>query len=108
MSDDVAPVSTTPPVLKVQPKRPVTAAVVGHATNLNSSINAINRISKALTPDVTKPAWTETHRTVVQVRIENPDDKEQWVEVERITELTFTNSATNEQLVWLYKKAGSN
>jgi len=105
MSDE-APVSTTPPVFKVQPKQPVTAAVVGHATNLNSAINAVNRISKALTSD--QPTWVETHRNTVRVRIENPDDKEQWVEVERITELTFTNKATNEQLVWLYKKAGKN
>ena len=106
MSDE-APVSTTPPVYKTQPKKPVTAAVVGHATNLNSAINAVNRISKALTAS-DKPVWTESHRNTVRVRIENPEDSEQWVEVERITELTFTNSQTNEQLVWLYKKAGTN
>lgn len=37
-------------------------------------------------------AWSEIRRRTSTVRVENPDDAEQWVDVERIDEILFVKS----------------
>jgi hypothetical protein len=44
--------------------------------------------------------WNEISRTKEKKKIFNPEDKEQWVEVERINSLTFQDSLTKEQWIW--------
>jgi len=50
----------------------------------------------ALSIEVTE--WRETDRKTEKVRVENPDDKEQFVQVERIKRMTFQNDTTGEQM----------
>lgn len=45
-------------------------------------------------------SWSETDRKTTTVKIVNPDDNEQFVIVERIESLTFTNRSTGETLNW--------
>jgi hypothetical protein len=44
--------------------------------------------------------WNEVSRSTSKVKVFNPDDKTQFVEVERINKLTMKDSVTNEQWIW--------
>jgi hypothetical protein len=44
--------------------------------------------------------WVETNRVTATVRITNPQDSTQYVDVLRINQLTFTDSVTGETWVW--------
>ncbi|HEX6825730.1 MAG TPA: hypothetical protein VF077_05370 [Nitrospiraceae bacterium] len=50
-------------------------------------------------------SWTEAKRNTQRVRIHNPDDYNQWVEVERITRVVFENTVTGQSFEWQYKPA---
>jgi hypothetical protein len=48
------------------------------------------------------PRWREINRTVRKRRIYNPQDREQYVDVEEITMLVMQNDLTHE--VWVWKR----
>jgi hypothetical protein len=88
------------------------------AVDLPSAINAINQLSQiiiqlinpSLTINNTLRAprltsdWSETGRVTQVQRVYNPDDKSQWVDVERINQLTMTQDATGDVLQWNYQQ----
>lgn len=47
-----------------------------------------------------KAQWTEASRQTEQVKIYNPNDNTQFIEVERINSLTMKDSATNQTWTW--------
>jgi DNA/RNA endonuclease YhcR with UshA esterase domain len=49
---------------------------------------------------ISETAWREAWRNTEQVRIHNPNDKEQWVQVECITELILQDPNTDQQIYW--------
>jgi hypothetical protein len=44
--------------------------------------------------------WVETNRVTAPVRIFNPTDQSQYVDVLRINQLTFTDNVTGETWIW--------
>jgi hypothetical protein len=75
--------------------------VVPRPTDLTSVINAVNQIIDFLS-DVAQPTirWLEKSRTTTIVRITNPSDENQWVEVERIQTLTMEDQITGDLWYW--------
>jgi hypothetical protein len=87
------------------------------AVDLPSAINAINQLSQIIiqliNPSLTinntlRPLrgsnWIETGRVTQVQRVFNPDDNSQWVDVERINQLTMTQEATGDVLQWNYQQ----
>lgn len=79
--------------------------VVTRATDLPSAIQAINQLimlqqTTMLFPYI--PQWQEIKRNVITVRVFNPKDQEQWVDVERITNLVFQDKSTDALFQWQY------
>jgi hypothetical protein len=86
------------------------------ANDLQSVINVVNQMSFVLNkmlgpPPVFNnalflpfpiPRFTESKRVIQPVRIYNPNDKSQWVDIERISSVSFTDNFTNGQLQWNY------
>lgn len=68
------------------------------ATDLPSAIRAINQLIIMMET----PKWQEIHRVVTPVRIFNPNDSSQWVDVERIASLTFQDQTTGGLWNWKY------
>ena len=59
-------------------------------------------IEPAPTPEATTSStWTETSRTTSTVRIEDPDDSEVYVEVERIDQMSVQDTKGNTQ-TWIF------
>lgn len=52
--------------------------------------------------DVTKPTWGEVRsaRQTKKVRVENPEDPDQFVDIEQIEGLTMKNAKTGETWKW--------
>lgn len=48
--------------------------------------------------------FNEVDRVTKKVRITNPKDDQQWVEVNQIQSITWENSATGQTIVWHLKK----
>lgn len=87
------------------PQPPKKIPAIPKATDLPSVINAVNQLimiqnNYALAQDL--PRWVETNRVTTPVRIFNPNDKEQWVDVERISNLEFQDQATDGYFNWNY------
>jgi hypothetical protein len=74
---------------------------IPRAVDLPSAIRAINQIIYMLNPTGI-PQWQEVSRVVTPVRIFNPNDDQQWVDVERIAQLTFQDQTTNGMWQWNY------
>jgi hypothetical protein len=55
-----------------------------------------------LNPTSVVPQWQEVNRVVTPVRIFNPNDNQQWVDVERIAQVTFQDQTTNGLFQWTY------
>jgi hypothetical protein len=79
-------------------------------TDLPSAIAAVNQLITILNPLVINnlgfpyiPKWQEVQRNVQTVRIFNPNDREQWIDVERITNLVFLDKSTDALFQWNYK-----
>jgi hypothetical protein len=73
------------------------------AIDLPSALRAINQIIYMLNPSATSiPQWQEVSRVVTPVRIFNPNDNQQWVDVERVAQLTFQDQTTNGLWQWDY------
>ena len=104
MNGSVAPVC---PIVRSQPipgQPPTKRSAIPPATDLPSALRAINQlinINNYLDP-LQVPQWVEQSRTTQTVRIYNPNDKEQWVDVERINSLTFADDNTGGLWQWTY------
>lgn len=83
--------------------------------DLPSAIQAINQIITMFNPPIPNnmfifgvpgyiPTWQEVYRKTVPVRIYNPNDNTQWVDVERIQNLVFQDQTTNAYFQWNYKQ----
>lgn len=75
---------------------------VPKATDLESAIAAINRLIDLVLTDAAEATirWLEKERTTVIVRIFNPEDDAQWVDVERITRLVMEDQITGDLWLW--------
>jgi hypothetical protein len=90
--------------------RPATPIAIPRAIDLPSAINAINQlimlnnnlIQNNLVEYPYIPKWKEVHRVKTVVRVSNPNDPEQWVDVERISNLVFQDRSTNALFQWAY------
>lgn len=85
--------------------------------NLQQVISILNRNFQALSPSTPKPSgrttattkksnelkktqWEEVTRTLKIVRVENPNDSTQFVDVEQINSLTMRDRKTGEVWKW--------
>lgn len=87
---------------EVPPGQPgIKVPSVPRANDLDSAIKAINDIILILN-EASEPTirWLEDYRVTQIVRIHNPDDFEQWVEVERITKLVMKDQINGDLWVW--------
>lgn len=84
---------------------------IARPIDLPSAIQAINQLITIINDSPTEnnlvdypylPRWHEIHRDTTVVRITNPDDKEMWVDVERITNLIFQDRTSEQLFQWLY------
>jgi hypothetical protein len=79
-------------------------------TDLPSAIAAINQLITIVnTPTIFNnmvefppQRWQEVFRNTEIVRVYNPNDKEQWVDVERITNVVWQDSVTETVIPWEY------
>jgi hypothetical protein len=101
LSQSAAPVC---PITRseVPPSQPgIKVPVVPKAADLPSAIQAINKIIDIIATD-SEPTirWLEKYRVTTIVRIENPYDENQWVEVERIQALMMEDQVTGDLWYW--------
>lgn len=109
VNGSVAPVC---PIVRSQAPvaRASSPVAIVRPTDVPSAIAAINQIITILNPMIQNnyveypyvPDWVETNRVVTPVRIFNPNDREQWVDVERISQLTFADRNTDGLWQWDY------
>lgn len=101
VNESVAPVC---PISRPQtpPAMPgIRVPVVGRATDLPSAIAAINSIITILNEDtIPHVKWLEKERVTARVRIFNPDDDTQWVDVIRIMKLIMEDQDNGDLWVW--------
>jgi hypothetical protein len=76
---------------------------------LPSAIQAINQLIQIYNPLIQNnfgltylPQWEEVHRRTTTVRVYNPNDREMWVDVERIVNLQFQDRSTEALFEWQY------
>jgi hypothetical protein len=100
-TSDVAPVC---PITRgeVPPSQPgIKVPIVPKANDLPSVIDAVNKIIDIIATDNTPTIrWLEKWRTTQIVRITNPDDDNQWVDVERIVELMMEDQVNGDLWYW--------
>jgi len=87
---------------EVPPSQPgIKVPVPPMPTDLPSVIDAVKKIIDIIANDAEPTIrWLEKWRTTDIVRIENPSDSNQWVEVERITELMMEDQITGDLWYW--------
>lgn len=112
-----APVCHIPGTNTIQQPPPNPIPAIPVATDLASALAAINIIRQILaqpkknngtfaqnaqTKQSTsnKGRWSEAKRTTERVRIENPTDPSQFVEIDRINNLTMQDAQTGDQWTW--------
>lgn len=121
-----APVCEIQPIINTQQPSPVTLPAIPLATDLPSALAAINAMAMWIRhaqqrlppppPDVqgrggisgikTKPStpvqgrWTKVSQQTKVVRVTNPNDPTQFVDVQQIVALTMTDTHTGEKWIW--------
>jgi hypothetical protein len=95
-----APVCPISQSQAVPPQPPRKLPGLPKVTDLPSVINVLNQIVMMLNNPVSN--YTEIERVTTPVRIYNPNDSEQWVDVDRITFLNLEDSVTGGQIIWKY------
>lgn len=123
MTDPVGPICHLPGDTPDPNTQPALLPPIPIATNLASALMAINAMRtiihqitgqtqsrpsgstgfKFKNDDAKKNKqgrWQEANRVSETVKIKNPDDENQFVEVKRINELTMRDSQTGETWVW--------
>jgi hypothetical protein len=101
LNESVAPACPTTRS-EVPPTQPgIKFPFVPKATDLESAIAAVNKLIDIVVTD-SEPSirWLEKERTTDIVRITNPDDDSQWVEVERIIRLVMEDQITGDLWLW--------
>lgn len=115
----VPPVCHIPPATSVDQPGPVAIPAIPPATpnlaSLVATVNAMRQVIIFITGQQgpagpqgaagggakTKPVrWTEESRSTEKVKIYNPDDNTQFVEIERINKLTMQDGVTGESWTW--------
>ncbi len=99
---------SSPPVCNVQgfvkePDQKLSAfQPIPKATDLQSALQAIQAITNNFYTLMKSGNFTEVRnlRTFETVRIFNPDDTSQWVDVQQITGLTFRDPVTGRTIIW--------
>lgn len=100
-NQSVAPVCPTTRS-EIPPTQPgIKIPFIPKATDLDSAIAAINKLIDIINTE-SEPSirWLEKERTTDIVRITNPDDESQWVDVERITRLVMEDQITGDLWIW--------
>jgi hypothetical protein len=90
--------------------RPAPPIAIARPIDLPSAIAAINQLIMLYNTPIQNnlieypylPDWTEIDRNTTIVRVTNPKDKDMWVDVERITNLTFQDRSTDQLFQWDY------
>ncbi len=114
MSAPVCHIPPTQPSRQPSPQElPSIPVAQANVQSLTASVNAMRQVINYITgrqgpqgPQGTsgspsKPArWTEASRSTGTVRIYNPDDKTQFVDVEQINQLTMKDGVTGESWSW--------
>jgi hypothetical protein len=88
---------------EVPPTQPgIKIPFIPKATDLDSAIAAINKLIDIINQDSAEPSirWLEKERSTQIVRVTNPEDEDQWVDVERITRLVMEDQDTGDLWVW--------
>lgn len=82
---------------------------IPRAIDLPSAIQAINQLITIYNPLIQNnlsfryfPQWEEVRRRTTTVRIFNPNDRDMWVDVERIVNLQFQDRTTEALFEWQY------
>jgi hypothetical protein len=79
---------------------------LARTTDLPSVIATVNQMKDILTILMNQfdgaMHWVERSRVTKIIRITNPDNPDNWVDVERIMKLTFQNLVTKEIFEWDY------
>jgi len=109
LNSSVAPICPTSRS-QVPISRPAPLIAIARPTDLPSAIRAINQLISIYNNPVQNntvefsylPDWNEIHRDTTVVRVTNPQDKEMWVDVERITNLVFQDRSTDQLFQWEY------
>lgn len=126
MSNVVGPVCHIPPPSTPGTPQPFnTPGIPGPASDLTSAIALVNAMRLALmqlldqikqnntdtgvtnnfiTKEDKRSDWVEVNRVVEKVRVANPTDKSQYVDVERINSLTMQHRATGQKWNWRRKR----
>lgn len=106
-------VAPTCPVSRSQVpiSRPAPPVAIARPIDLPSAIRAINQLITVVNNNAVQnnlvdypyiPDWTEIKRNTTIVRVVNPQDKNMWVDVERITNLVFEDRTSEQLFQWLY------
>jgi hypothetical protein len=95
-----APVCPTSRSQAIPPQPPVRRPGFAMVNDLPSVINTLNQIIMMLN----NPAdnFQEVQRVTDTVRVFNPNDNQQWVDVERIMYLNLRDENTGGQIIWKY------
>lgn len=71
--------------------------------SLITSVNQLKHVVDILTNQFEDAVhWVERSRQTQIVRITNPNNEDQWVDVERITHIVWQNIVTEELFEWVY------
>jgi hypothetical protein len=94
---------STPVQLKKKKLRFPAVAQAHDMQSLITSVNQIKHIIDILTNQFESAVhWVERSRKTEIVRVSNPENEDQWVEVERITHIVWQNTVTEELFEWVW------
>jgi hypothetical protein len=100
-NESVAPVCPVTRAEVPPTQRGIKVPYIPKATDLESAIKAINSIIDIIATDSEATIrWLEKERTTMIVRITNPEDEDQWVDVERIIRLVMEDQITGDLWLW--------
>ncbi len=106
----VGPVCHIPPVKPdtLQPKPHNMPSIPPAQPNLQSLTNTVNTMRTLLIQLLSRKAvWVETGRVTELVRVFNPNDHTQYVDVERINQLVMADKVTGQVWEWNRNRAAS-
>jgi hypothetical protein len=87
---------------EVPPSQPgIKVPYVAKATSPEDAVRAVNQLIDAMAAEETATIrWPEKERVTAIVRIFNPEDDSQWVDVLRIQKLVMEDQITGDLWVW--------
>jgi hypothetical protein len=103
INGSAAPVCPTSRSQAIPPQPPVRRPGLPKVNDLPSVINTLNQIINIINNEWNDPQdFQEKTRGTEIVRIYNPNDHEQWVDVERINYLRLDDEVTGGHIIWKY------